>query len=272
MHSLPRSATALCLGLLAAVTAHAGRSCEQKRPSVQTIERGLLLAQRTQETLEALGQKVVVLARAGQDLTKYGVHYSHVGLAYRQPDGKGGHVWRVVHKLNRYGTAEAALYRQGLGEFFLDDLWRYEAAFSMPAPDVQDKLLPMLQDDRQAAKMHRKPYSLVSYAWGKTYQQSNQWAIETLAAALEPSVRSRAQAQAWLQWRDYRPATLKLGALTRLGGRLGAANVAFDDHPFEKRFSDRIETVTADSVFDWLARSRLGSVTVQVDRLSSAAP
>jgi hypothetical protein len=51
---------------------------------------------------------------------------------------------------------------------------------------------------------------------------------------------------------------LKLGPLTRLGGRVTAANVAFDDHPNEKRFSDRIETVTVDSVFEWLRRSGLG--------------
>lgn len=265
MHNMIRIAAALCVAVLASSSAHAGRSCEQKRPTAQVIERGLTLAAQTQETLDSLGQKVVVLARAGQDLTKYGVHWSHVGLAYRQPDGKGGHVWRVVHKLNHCGTAESAIYRQGLGEFFLDDLWRYEAAFSMLAPEVQDRLLAALQDDKIATRMHHKPYSIVSYAWGRTYQQSNQWAIETIAAAMEPSVRSRAQAQAWLQLRDYRPATLKLGALTRLGARVSVANVAFDDHPFEKRFSDRIETVTADSVFGWLARSRLGSVPVPVE-------
>ncbi|WP_420472672.1 DUF2145 domain-containing protein [Noviherbaspirillum sp. ST9] len=263
MRTLTRMAVAVSVALFA-TAAWAGRSCEQKRPTVQTIERGLALAARTQEMLDSLGQDVVVLARAGQDLTKYGVHYSHVGLAYRQPDGKGGHVWRVVHKLNHCGTAESAIYRQGLGEFFLDDLWRYEAAFSMLSPEMQDKLLGLLKDNRAAARMHHKPYSIVSYAWGKAYQQSNQWAIETIAAAADPAVRTRTQAQAWLQLRDYRPATLKLDALTRLGGRISAANVAFDDHPFEKRFSDRIETVTADSVFGWLERSRLGSTAVPV--------
>jgi hypothetical protein len=37
-----------------------------------------------------------------------------------------------------------------------------------------------------------------------------------------------------------------------------AANVAFDDHPNDKRFSGRIETVTVDSVFAWLQRSGHG--------------
>ena len=44
--------------------------------------------------------------------------------------------------------------------------------------------------------LHHKPYSIVSYAWGRTYQQSNQWAIETLALAMEPTISTREQAQA----------------------------------------------------------------------------
>jgi hypothetical protein len=53
-----------------------------------------------------------------------------------------------------------------------------------------------------------------------------------------------------------------LGPFTRLGGRVGSANVAFDDHPPDKRFSDRIETVTVDSVFAWLQRAGLGGAPV----------
>lgn len=249
-------------GLLAAAAAHAGTSCEERKPATQAIERGLTLAERTLSALDASGQKVVILARAGQDLTKYGLHYSHLGFAYRQPDGKGGHVWRVLHKLNLCGTDTSAIYRQGLGEFFLDDLWRYEAAYSVPAQEVQDRLLAVLLDDKQAIRMNHKPYSVVSYVWGKKYQQSNQWATETLAAAMAPTVDSRDQAQAWLQFQGYQPTTLNLGPLTRLGGRITAANIAFDDHPFEKRFSDRIETVTVDSVFSWLQRSGLGGAPV----------
>ena len=269
-----RQAALLLAGLtalttLAALTpspAHAGRSCESAKPlQARVVERGLNLAQRTAEALDASGQRVVFLARAGQDLSKYGVTYSHLGIAYQQaqttPDGKPGHVWRVLHKLNQCGTADAFVYSQGLGEFFLDDLWRYEAAWVVPTPDVQDRLLPLLTATAvgsRALSMNSKPYSIVSYAWGLKYQQSNQWAIETLAAALSPPVATRAQAQAWLQTKGYVPTTLKLGPLTRLGGRVSAANVAFDDHPSDKRFTDRIETVTVDSVFQWLQRAGLG--------------
>ena len=244
------------------IDARAGRSCEAARPTPAVIVKGMELAERTSAALDASGARVVVLARAGQNLEKYGLRYSHLGLAYKTDSG----AWRVVHKLNQCGSATAAVYRQGLGEFFLDDLWRYEAAWAVPTAPVQAQLLAMLQaPPASIVRLHTPPYSLVSYAWGQKYQQSNQWAIETLAGAMVPAtIRNREEAQAWLQRQGYAPGTLRLGALTRLGGRVSAANVAFDDHPNEKRFADRIETVTVDSVFDWLPRAGLGAAQVQL--------
>ncbi len=155
--------------------------------------------------------------------------------------------------------AGAEVVALGLGEFFLNDPWRYEAAWVVPSPALQDQMLPLLQNDARATRPHQAPYSIVSYAWGQKYQQSNQWAIETLAVAMEAGVTERQRAQAWLQLKGYEPTALNIGPFTRLGGRIGTANVAFDDHPNEKRNADRIETVTADSVFAWLKRSGLGS-------------
>ena len=258
-----RAARRLTVGAAAAATAlavHAGRSCEAKPPQVETITRAMTLAEHAAQALDASGADVVVLARAGQNLSEYGLRYSHLGYAYRDHG-----VWRVVHKLNQCGTAHAALYRQGLGEFFLDDLWRYEAAYVVPTPDVQARLLPALRDNARVAMLNTPAYSMVAYPWAQTYQQSNQWALETLALTQDPSAATRERAQAWLQLKGYTPTTLHLSAFKRLGARMTAANVAFDDHPNEKRFTDRIETVTVDSVFAWLNRSGLGG-TVQVIR------
>lgn len=244
--------------LLATDMASAGRSCDARKPSVQSITNGLSLAERTQQAFErdyrSSGSSVLILARAGQDLSKYGLRYSHLGLAYREPNGN----WRVLHKLNHCGSADAFIYRQGLGEFYLDDPARYETAWVAASPALRDRLLPMLRDGNRALRLNVKPYSMVSYAWGRQYQQSNQWLLETLAWAMEPDANTRDTAQAWLKLKGYQPTVLRLGPLTRLGGRLTAANITFDDHPPDKRFSDQIATVTADSVFDWLQRSGLG--------------
>lgn len=259
MKAALRFACGCAAALMFTAVAHAGRSCEQKPLTAHTIEQGMALAQRTAQALDAeharSGARVVVLARAGQDLSKYQLRYSHLGWAYKTAQGP----WRVLHKLNQCGTATGDLYRQGLGEFFLDDLWRQEAAWVVPAPALQAPLFDLLNDPRRSVALHARPYNLVSYAWGQRYQQSNQWAIETLAMAAESGVGTREQAQAWLRFKGYQPTPLKLGAFTRLGARAGTANVAFDDHPNEKRFADRIETVTVDSVFEWLARSGMAS-------------
>jgi hypothetical protein len=252
------------LALSAALPARAGRPCETQPPATQAVERGMTLAEATARALDASGAQVAVLARAGQDLSKYGLRWSHLGYAYKGgDDGR----WRVVHKLNHCGTAQAALYRQGLGEFFLDNPQRYEAAFVVLAPEAQAALLPLLRDNAAVARLHEPRYNMVAYPWALQYQQSNQWAIETLAGALEPGANTRARAQQWLQFKGYEPTTLRLGAFTRLGARVGMANTAFDDHPNDKRFSDRIETVTVDSVFAWLAHAGLAERGPTIVRL-----
>jgi hypothetical protein len=126
-------------------------------------------------------------------------------------------------------------------------------------------MLSTLQDNTGVAALNTPAYSMVAYPWAQTYQQSNQWALETLAMTQDASAASRERAQAWLRLKGYQPTTLHISPLKRLGARVSAANVAFDDHPNEKRFSDRIETVTVDSVFVWLYRAGLSS-TVQVVR------
>lgn len=236
----------------AGAQAQAGRSCETRLPLAASVEQSLQLAHRTMRELDASGAEVVLLARAGQDLSRYRLRWSHVGWAYKDEAG-----WRVVHKLNQCGSASAALYRQGLAEFFLDDLHRLHAGVMLPRPDLQARLLPLLVDNRRVAQLHQPAYSMVAYPWAQRYQQSNQWALELLAQAMEPEAVTRDRAQAWLRFKGYEPSVLRIDALTRLGARVGSAHIAFDDHPDSKRYADRIETVSVDSVFAWLGRSGL---------------
>ena len=67
--------------------AQAGRPCQPARLTVGAVQQGLALAERTVRRLDASGAKVVVLARAGQDLREHGLRYSHLGLAYKDGDG-----------------------------------------------------------------------------------------------------------------------------------------------------------------------------------------
>ena len=276
------------LVLVSATAAMAGQTCDTAPPDTVSMTRALGLAERVQRSLDASGAQVVIIARAGQDLTKYRLQWSHLAFAYREqtpepplpgdrsatlgataaamvdglPRPQRG-TWRIAHKLNQCGTAEAAVFRQGLAEFFLDTPFRYEAAYVVPAPEVQAALLQVLTDDRRLVQWHTPAYSVVAYPWSTKYQQSNQWALETLAGSLDPAASTRERAQAWLQLHDYQPTVLHIDALTRLGGRITRANVAFDDHPNSKRFSDHIETVTVESMFAWMQRTQIaGAPTI----------
>ena len=272
------------LALSAAAVATAGQTCETAAPDTASMTRALALAERVQQGLDASGAQVVIIARAGQDLRKYGLNWSHLAFAYREEmpappvpgdrsatlgataaamvDGQPAQraprsTWRIAHKLNQCGTAEAAVFRQGLAEFFMDTPFRYEAAYVVPNAEVQAALLQVLTDDQRLVQWHTPAYSVVAYPWSTRYQQSNQWALETMAGALEPAAATRERAQAWLQLHDYQPTVLHIDALTRLGGRMTRANVAFDDHPNAKRFSDHIETVTVESMFAWMQRMQI---------------
>ena len=197
----------------------------------------------------------------GQDLSRYGLQWSHFGLVYRD---EGRRRRRVLHKLNDCGTANAAIHRQGLGEFFLDRPHRYEAAFVVPEPALQQQLLAALAQPTTTLAPARASLQHGGLRLGPDLPAEQSMGVGDLGLAAAPQpVPDRRAAQAWLRAQGYRPSDLHLSTATRLGARLTRANIAFDDHPTARRFAGHIETVTADSVFDWLTRSGRASASAR---------
>jgi hypothetical protein len=241
----------LPLLLLAAVLpVRAGQPCEEKPLSPMEVIGSMNLAQRTVAALEASGAQVALVSRAGQDLSRYRLRYSHMGIALREhPAGR----WTVVHALNDCGTAASRLYNEGMGNFFLTDLYRHEAQLVIPGPALQARLV-LLFSTRTPLRLHEPKYNMLAYVYSTRYQNSNGWVLENLAAAAAPGgqVEDRAAAQAWLRATGYQPPTIEVPALVRLGARLLRANVAFDDHPFERRMAGQIDAVSTDAVLRML--------------------
>lgn len=242
---------ALALGLAgivlaAPLLAQAGQPCENKPLAPHEIVLSMDLAQRTVAALDASGARVALVSRAGQDLSKYGLRYSHMGIVVRDhPAGR----WTVVHALNDCGSAVSGLYNEGMGNFFLTDLYRLEAQLVVPGADAQAKLARLVAT-RTPLRLHEPRYNMLSYVYSTQYQNSNQWVLETIAAALAASgqVETRAEAQSWLRSRGFQPPTIEIPAAVRLGARMFRANVAFDDHPFDRRMAGQIDTVSTDAV------------------------
>ncbi|MBC3907482.1 DUF2145 domain-containing protein [Undibacterium umbellatum] len=235
--------------LACAAPAFAGRACEESNYDPKKVMQALEFAHKAQIKLDESKANVAIIARVGQDLSKYNLRYSHLGLIERLPDG----TWSVMHELNQCGTASSELFREGLGNFFMDDMFAFETLILIPNPELQLKIQQVMTDGR-ARNLHAARYNMLAYAYSTTYQNSNQWALEVIAAAQANDVRieNRTQAQAWLKSASYKPDTLQIPSLTRLGARMFRANVAFDDHPFDRRMAGQIDTVTVESIVHFM--------------------
>jgi len=247
----------LAAALLFPLFAHAGKSCEERELSVATLSKAMATAQNVQAKLDASGSDVAILGRVGQDLSEYGLRYSHVGVAFRAGPEQP---CRVLELLNQCGTADSDLWADGLGNFFLDDMFSFDALVLVPPPALRQRLADRLRNNAQLRQLHGAKYNMVAYPFSTKYQNSNQWVLENLAAAesRDMQIATREQAQAWLKMTGYQPTEMHIGPLKRLGGRMFKANVAFDDHPNELRFSDRINVVTVDSIVDFLRKRNEG--------------
>lgn len=236
---------ALLTCILWSPTAHAGRSCDEKPADPNRLMQGFELAQKVKLSLDQSGAQLAIIARIGQDLSKYQLKYSHLGIVRKLEDGR----WMVMHELNQCGTARSDLYNEGLANFFMDDPYRYEAMLMIPNTEIQKRILNTINSS--TAKTLQDPrYNMLAHPFSTKYQNSNQWALETMAAALanDVQVSNREQAQSWLKYANYRATTLEIPMLTRLGGRMFRANIAFDDQPFDRRMAGHIDTVTVDSI------------------------
>jgi len=241
----------LPLAFLAAANALAGQSCEPREPKPAEIRSGLELAYKVQQHLDAQNVRVALIGRIGRDLSEYGLRYSHIALAVR--DELHGR-WNVVHMLNHCGRADSDLYDQGLGNFFLDDLFRLEAVVLVPSRELQHRLAAAIADGKGRA-LHEPGYSLIAHPYSTKYQNSNQWLLEFAASLLEGGDLNRATAHARLMRDRFQPSVLYLPPLKRLGARLFAVNTRFDDHSNAEWSSSRYQVVSAESVLTWFGRA-----------------
>ncbi|KRG71577.1 hypothetical protein ABB29_02075 [Pseudoxanthomonas dokdonensis] len=233
--------------------------CEPRYPPSQqlaTIYDSALLLQKQLETLPDHVQ-VVLLARAGQDLSRFNLRYSHMGFAVRAGNDSR---WRSIHLLNRCASDRSDLYDEGLVNFVGESALRDGILLAIPTMELQQRLYPLLiQSDGLARAVHDPRYSALAYPFATEFQNSNQWILEVIAAAqmgLSADDRSnpelRPLLQSWLKANKYQPSRLHIKLHERIAARAGVANVAVVDHPAGERLSGDYSVVTVKSVIDFL--------------------
>lgn len=221
-----------------------------RAPSARSVLDAGRLAERVYGLLDEINRDVVLVARMGQNLEEFGLKYSHLGLAVR---ALRCDEWGVVHLLTRSEASRSSLYCEGLVNFFSDNPYRMACLAQTLPPSVEGVLYKRWR--LLAKQMHCEHYSLTSHPWSLVTQNSNQWVLETLAAASTSEVCSRDTAQQWLRSQGYLPTCLHIGLPTQWAGPLLRSSVRFDDQPEEDRLRGEVRTVTVDSVLNFLEQA-----------------
>ena len=253
MGALRSAMTVFLIALAVVAPAHGGRSCQELKPDPATVQKALDLALLTREALDASGAEVALVGRVGRDMSRQGLRYSHMAFALRDhPKGR----WVLTHMLNQCGTDASALYDEGLGNFFLDDVFAFEAIIVTPTRALQQRLLVVAATSLPLT-LYERSYSLIAHPYSTRHQNSNQWVLEYIAAAMAPpgEVSNRVQAQRWLRARGYAPSEIRIAPFERFGARLFSVNVYFDDHTPDEMQAARYQTVTVESVIRFVERA-----------------
>lgn len=255
------------VSLLASPAVQAGKSCGESTVDATELMQALELAEQTRQVMLKTGASTAIIARVGQDLSGYGLRYSHLGMLYQTQPGQ----FSVLHELNECGSDQSGLYREGLGNFFLDDVFAFEVLILIPPAEAQPKIQQLLQSET-AIQAHHSKYNMLAYPFDLTYQNSNQWGLELLSHVLSPTaLPNRKAVQQWLQQQKYQPGVIEVGPLSRIGATVFRSNVSFTEHPLKQRLSGAYQVVTVESVDSFL-QQQWPTMQRQVLKLASAEP
>ncbi|CDH43207.1 DUF2145 domain-containing protein [Candidatus Contendibacter odensensis] len=241
-----------CTLVFLATTALAGTACTQKPLTPEGLAKASRLGVKLFSTLDSNNAEVVMIGRVGADLSNYGLRFSHLGFALRN-DPKGQ--WTVIHLLNRCGTDSSSLYDEGLITFFLDDPFAYEVIVAVPNPELQRALVKVLRSGT-VWRLHQAHYNTIAHPQSLDFQNSNQWLLELVVAAMAKGVvNSRSEVQQHPLMQQYQPDVIAIDRLTRLGSGLFKANLTFTDHSLADRLKGEYHIVSVRSVIRFLHRT-----------------
>jgi hypothetical protein len=213
LRALLFAAVVLCGTLPAA--AGSLRFCDNGQPlGAREQDRLLRFAAVVQQVLDDAGRKVALVSRTGLDLHRFGLLYSHAGLAVRgEADGR----WSVRQLYYACDERRPRIYDQGLPGFVLgtDDARIGHVSLVLLPEGDGAPVARAARDNALALRLLGADYSANAFPFSLRYQNCNQWVVELLAAAwgaLPDGDELRAHAQGWLVEQGYAPETIDVGS------------------------------------------------------------
>lgn len=210
--------------------------CEREREiSATEQDRVLRFAGVVKRELEGSGAGVALVARAGTDLSRFGLLYSHAGIALR--DNPGGR-WAVRQLYYACDDARPHLFDQGVSGFALGADAPAKGHISLLFLPEEDgaALERAALDKRLALALLAGRYSANAYAWNTHYQNCNGWVAEMLAGAwggIDGQADARVRAQDWLRAQGYTAGPIRVPSHWMMFAGQFVPLLHVNDHPVE---------------------------------------
>jgi hypothetical protein len=233
LHALGAAALTALVGTCAPAHAGAasGRFCDWSQTlTAAQQDRLLSFAAIARRELEASGRRVALVSRSGLNLARFGIRYTHAGLALAaSPNGP----WSVRQLYYACDEGQPRLFDQGLSGFVYgaDDPARGFLSLVLLPRDAALALERSALDDSRALALVGGAYSANAYAYATRYQNCNQWLAELLAVAWGGVPAERDGAQAWLAAQRYAPQPVEVGSRALMFAVGFVPWLRQDDHP-----------------------------------------
>jgi len=219
-------------------------------------DRVLRFAGAVKDELARSGARVALIARAGLDLSRFNLLYSHAGIALKAgTDGP----WAVRQLYYACDESRPRLFDQGMAGFALgaDAPARGHIALLF-LPDADSALLEQAARDKHLAlALLAGRYSANAYAFGTRYQNCNQWVAELLASAwggIGGQDATREHAQAWLRQQGYQAGPVRVPSHWMMFAGQFVPLVHVDDHPVDDIYALALRVSVPASIEDFVHR------------------
>lgn len=202
----------------------------------------LQVAARLRELLQAHGEPAALVARAGTNLQRFGLRYTHGALALAEHPLAP---WGLRQMYFACDERRARVVDQGLAGFLLgaDDAERGFVSLLLLPAEAARPLAAV--SDAQARALLGEQYMANAHPADLLRQNCNQWLAELLASAWGPLAAeggAREAAQRQLAAWDYRPEPVQYGTALWRAAAAFVPWVSMQGHPDEDLAANRLVT------------------------------
>ncbi len=237
--------------------------CPKKPIEASEYRNATLLSDKVLDYLNNSKAKVALLGRIGSNAPKERFYrkiglwnYTHAGLVYLN-----NNKWTVIHLINTC-KEKSAIFKNNLKQFFLDGPYEYRTVVAIPTVYLQQALTELVINKNLAKSYYHNSYSSISYPFSLERQNSNEYILDTLIAAIAwnngNNLYNRKQAKNFFLNSTYRKyfqaEVIKVGFWEYLGVILGFGpdNATLSDHTENSRESGEYLFVSVGSLIQFL--------------------